>query len=176
MKYVSYENSVKIEGNIFRDPSFFFDADEGKDACELVIASCFYPNDEEKEVSYFIVRLYDKELIQLIADLDLSIKGKRIFVTGRLCQMRDAYNSRVIIVASRLDLGPDSNKNKREEGVMEETNKRVRMNVSTTAKGLAQWEVTCEFESVEEAKANLSAAIDAVRNVIKDKGLTEANG
>ena len=59
--------------------------------------------------------------------------------------------------------------------VMEQSNKRVRLHVSTTAKGYAQWEVTSEFESVEEAKANLSAAIDAVRGVIKEKGLTEAN-
>jgi len=57
---------------------------------------------------------------------------------------------------------------------MEQSNKRVRINVSTTAKGLAQWEATAEFETVEETKANLAEAIKAVREVIKEQGLTEA--
>lgn len=55
----------------------------------------------------------------------------------------------------------------------EATNKRVRINLSETAKGLIQWDITAEFESVEETKAALSAAIDAAREVIKAKGLTE---
>ena len=53
------------------------------------------------------------------------------------------------------------------------TNKRVRINLSETAKGLVQWDITAEFESVEESKAALSAAIDAAREVIKEKGLKE---
>jgi len=52
---------------------------------------------------------------------------------------------------------------------------RTRMNVSTTAKGLVQWEVTAEYESPEEAAKALSEAIDKVREVIKGKGLTEAS-
>lgn len=55
------------------------------------------------------------------------------------------------------------------------TNKRVRINLSETAKGLIQWDITAEFETVEESKAALSAAIDAVREVIKAKGLTEVS-
>ena len=55
------------------------------------------------------------------------------------------------------------------------TNKRVRINLSETAKGLIQWDITAEFESVEESKAALSAAIDAAREVIKEKGLTEVS-
>lgn len=55
------------------------------------------------------------------------------------------------------------------------TNKRVRINLSETAKGLIQWDITAEFETVEESKAALSAAIDAAREVIKAKGLTEVS-
>lgn len=57
----------------------------------------------------------------------------------------------------------------------EATNKRVRINLSETAKGLIQWDITVEFESVEETKAALSAAVDAAREVIKAKGLTEVS-
>lgn len=57
----------------------------------------------------------------------------------------------------------------------EATNKRVRINLSETAKGLIQWDITAEFESTEETKAALSAAIDAAREVIKAKGLTEVS-
>lgn len=53
------------------------------------------------------------------------------------------------------------------------TNKRVRINLSETAKGLIQWDIMAEFETVEETKAALSAAIDAAREVIKTKGLKE---
>lgn len=53
--------------------------------------------------------------------------------------------------------------------------KRVRINLSQTAKGLVQLEITAESESVEETKAALSAAIDAAREVIKAKGLTEVS-
>lgn len=55
------------------------------------------------------------------------------------------------------------------------TNKRVRINLSETAKGLIQWDITAEFETVEETKAALSAAIDAARDVIKTKGLKEVS-
>jgi len=51
---------------------------------------------------------------------------------------------------------------------------RVRMNVSTTAKGQAQWDVTVEFSSLEETSTNLDAAINQVRQIIKAQGLTEA--
>lgn len=57
----------------------------------------------------------------------------------------------------------------------EATNKRVRINLSETAKGLIQWDITAEFETVEETKKALSEAIDAAREVIKEKGLTEAS-
>ena len=50
----------------------------------------------------------------------------------------------------------------------ETTNKRVRINLSETAKGLIQWDITAEFETVEDA-------IDAAREVIKEKGLQEVH-
>jgi len=58
---------------------------------------------------------------------------------------------------------------------MDEKMNRTRMNVSTTAKGLAQWEVTAEYGTPEETAKALSEAIDNVRAVIKEKGLTEAS-
>jgi hypothetical protein len=50
---------------------------------------------------------------------------------------------------------------------------RTRMNVGVTAKGAAQWDVTAEYATPEATKKCLSEAIDAVREVIKEKGLTE---
>ena len=57
----------------------------------------------------------------------------------------------------------------------ETTNKRVRINLSENANGLIQWDITVEFETVEETKKALSDAIDAAREVIKEKGLTEVS-
>lgn len=57
----------------------------------------------------------------------------------------------------------------------ETTNKRVRINLSETAKGLVQWDITAEFETVEETKKALADAIDAARDVIKEKGLQEVH-
>ena len=59
--------------------------------------------------------------------------------------------------------------------MLETTNKRVRINLSETAKGLVQWDITAEFETVEETKKALSDAIDAAREVIKEKGLLEVH-
>lgn len=53
--------------------------------------------------------------------------------------------------------------------------KRVRINLSQTAKGLVQFEITAESESVEESKKILSEAIDSARAVIKEKGMTEVS-
>jgi len=51
---------------------------------------------------------------------------------------------------------------------------RVRINLSQTAKGLVQFDCTAEFGTAEESGAALSAAIDEVRRVIREKGLKEA--
>lgn len=53
--------------------------------------------------------------------------------------------------------------------------KRVRINLSQTAKGLVQLDITAESESVEESKKILSEAIDSARAVIKEKGMTEVS-
>lgn len=59
---------------------------------------------------------------------------------------------------------------------MEETTKetRVKLSVSTNAKGLAQWDVTSEFPTLEEASANLDGAIKSVKKIIADNGYVEA--
>jgi hypothetical protein len=54
-----------------------------------------------------------------------------------------------------------------------ETNRRVRMAISITAKGLAQWDVTAEGDSPEEAEADLIRVIQIVRFTIKKEGLVE---
>ena len=52
---------------------------------------------------------------------------------------------------------------------------RIRLNLSLTAKGLVQWDCTSENTSVEEAKKGLEDAIDALKQVIREKGLTECS-
>ena len=55
----------------------------------------------------------------------------------------------------------------------QKTNKRVRMNLSQTAKGLCQFDCTAEFETVAECEKELDAAIKAARRVIAGNGLKE---
>lgn len=57
---------------------------------------------------------------------------------------------------------------------VKEVTQRCRMNIKTTAKGEAQWDITAEYASPEEAAKNLDEAIDKVRKIISAKGLTEA--
>jgi hypothetical protein len=54
-----------------------------------------------------------------------------------------------------------------------ETNRRVRMAVSITAKGLAQWDVTAEGDSPEDAETDLNQAIERVRFTIAKAGIVE---
>lgn len=61
-----------------------------------------------------------------------------------------------------------------ETSVKEVAQTRVRMNVAITAKGFAQWDLTCESSTIEETQNNLDSAIKAIRKVIKDNGLKEA--
>lgn len=58
---------------------------------------------------------------------------------------------------------------------MEETvtNNRTRVNISTTAKGLVQFDITCEYDTPELAKENLDKALKGVREVIQHNGLKE---
>ncbi|MDR1278596.1 MAG: hypothetical protein LBK02_07585 [Treponema sp.] len=55
----------------------------------------------------------------------------------------------------------------------EKTNRRVRMNVSITAKGLAQWEVTAEGDTPDAAEADLNQAIERVKFTIAKAGIVE---
>ena len=56
---------------------------------------------------------------------------------------------------------------------MEVKNKRVRMNLSETAKGLWQIEATAEFETVAECEKELETAIKAARRVMAANNLKE---
>lgn len=55
-----------------------------------------------------------------------------------------------------------------------ESNTRTRINVSLTAKGLAQWDCTAEYDSPERSIEEMGKAIDMVRALIAEKGLLEA--
>ena len=54
------------------------------------------------------------------------------------------------------------------------TETRVRINVSSSAKGLWQINATAEFPTEEETIKALSKAIDDTRAMLKEKGLREA--
>lgn len=54
------------------------------------------------------------------------------------------------------------------------TEPRVRMNLTQSAKGAFQLDVTVETSSVEESKMKLAEAIDAVKEVCTQKGLVLA--
>ena len=56
------------------------------------------------------------------------------------------------------------------------TNKRVRVNLSETAKGLWQTDCTAEFETAAECEAELDAAIKAARRVMSANNLKEVTG
>ena len=55
-----------------------------------------------------------------------------------------------------------------------ENQNRVKMNVSLTAKGFYQFDITSEFPTVEESAKNLSEAIDSVRKIMEEKNIKEA--
>jgi hypothetical protein len=51
---------------------------------------------------------------------------------------------------------------------------RVRMNVSTTAKGTAQVDVTVEFKTEEESAKNLIKALADIKKIVTDSGFKMA--
>lgn len=57
---------------------------------------------------------------------------------------------------------------------VEETNTRTRINISLNAKGNAQFDLTCEYDTPERSIEEMSKAIDMVRNLLKEKGIQEA--
>lgn len=60
------------------------------------------------------------------------------------------------------------------ETKVNETNTRTRINVSISARGLAQWDCTCEYDTPEKSIEEMSKAIDQIRSLLKEKGLPEA--
>ena len=55
---------------------------------------------------------------------------------------------------------------------MDATNEqRVRINMKATAAGLAQFDITSEFPTAEEAGKELRKAIDEFRATCKEKGI-----
>lgn len=54
------------------------------------------------------------------------------------------------------------------------TQTRVRMNITTTAKGFAQMDITVEFPTVNESKEAMDSAIKALREVLKENNIAEA--
>jgi len=54
-----------------------------------------------------------------------------------------------------------------------QTNKRVRISLDETAKGLWQISVTAEFESVADCETGVDAAIEAAKRVLSKHGLKE---
>lgn len=58
--------------------------------------------------------------------------------------------------------------------VENENNTRTRINVSINAKGMAQFDLTCEYDTPERSVAEMSKSIDMVRKLLKEKGIAEA--
>jgi hypothetical protein len=56
----------------------------------------------------------------------------------------------------------------------QKTNKRVRMNLSQSSKGVVQFDITAEFETVAECEKELNEAIKAARRVMAANSLKEA--
>jgi hypothetical protein len=56
---------------------------------------------------------------------------------------------------------------------MEAQNQRVRINLSQTAKGLVQIDVTAEFPTNGETERNLDEAVKAARRVIAANNMKE---
>jgi single-strand DNA-binding protein len=104
-------NSVLIEGNLVRDPTYKETA-KGTPICTFSIASNrFFKNggDLEKEVSFFDVETWAKLAEQCY---NLGHKGRGVRVVGRLKQDRwtdsdGKTRSRVSIVAEHAEFRPE---------------------------------------------------------------------
>jgi single-strand DNA-binding protein len=107
-------NSILIEGNLVRDPSYKETA-KGTPLCTFSIASNrFFKQDSglEKEVSYFDVETWAKLAEQCY---NLGRKGRGVRVVGRLRQDRwtdsgGKARSRVSIVAEHVEFRPEFRK------------------------------------------------------------------
>lgn len=57
---------------------------------------------------------------------------------------------------------------------VKESNTRTRINISLSAKGMGQYDITTEYDSPEKSVEEMSKAIDMVRSLLKEKGIPEA--
>lgn len=57
------------------------------------------------------------------------------------------------------------------ETTVNETNTRTRINLGQTAKGLVQFDITCEYDTPEESLKQLEIAVNKTRELIKKLGL-----
>lgn len=60
------------------------------------------------------------------------------------------------------------------ETTVNETNTRTRINISLNAKGLAQFDLTCEYDTPEKSIEEMGKTIDMVRKLLAEKGIQEA--
>jgi len=55
--------------------------------------------------------------------------------------------------------------------VAEQQSARTRMNLSQTAKGLVQFDITAEYSTPEETVTQLGKALDLLKTLAQEKGL-----
>jgi hypothetical protein len=58
-----------------------------------------------------------------------------------------------------------------EETKITESNTRTRINLGQTAKGLVQFDITCEYDTPEESLKQMEIAVNKTRELIKKLGL-----
>ena len=56
-----------------------------------------------------------------------------------------------------------------------ETNTRTRIKLSQNTRGVVTWEISAEYDTPEKSVEMMSQALDKVKALIKDKGLTPAD-
>lgn len=56
-----------------------------------------------------------------------------------------------------------------------ETNTRTRIKLSQSTKGVVSWEISAEYDTPEKSVEMMSQALDKVKALIKEKGLTPAD-
>lgn len=61
-----------------------------------------------------------------------------------------------------------------EENKVTTVSERTRINISLTAKGMGQYDLTCEYDTPEKSIEEMSKTIDMVRALLKEKGIPEA--
>jgi len=109
-------NSILIEGNLVRDPTFR-STPKGTSICHFPIATNRYykqDNGIEKEVSFFNIETWAK-LAESVSEK--GKKGRGVRVVGRLKQERyqdreRKSQSKVVIVAEHVEFRPDFKKDK----------------------------------------------------------------